>query len=136
VPFLKPLLRPAPRGDEKRLARLIADLDADEFAVREKAAAELEELGETAVPALRKALTGSPSAELRQRCERLLRKWEEPTPSGERLQTLRALEVVEHAGTKEARQVLEGLAAGAEGAGLTREAKASLDRLNRRAASP
>jgi hypothetical protein len=37
--------------------------------------------------------------------------------------------VLEHVGTAEARQLLDQLAAGAEGAFLTREARAALDRL-------
>src|SRR5262249_40565573 len=55
VPFLKRRCRPALPGDPERLARLIADLGIDRFAVREKAAGELERLGESAQPALRKA---------------------------------------------------------------------------------
>src|SRR5262249_20828362 len=73
VPFLGEALPPAAPADDKRLARLIADLDDDEFATRERAAAELERLGEAALPALRKALAANPSAELQLRGERLLR---------------------------------------------------------------
>jgi hypothetical protein len=47
----------------------------------------------------------------------------------ERLQALRAVEVLERIGTPEARKVLETLATGAPAARLTREAKASLGRL-------
>jgi RNA polymerase sigma factor (sigma-70 family) len=130
VPFLKEALPPAPPADEKRIARLIADLDGDEFATREQAAAELEKVGEAALPALRKALAGTPSAELRVRCEQLLNKHDRPTLSGESLRTVRALEALEQAGTKEARDVLRRLATGAEGARLTREAKAALGRLD------
>src|SRR5262249_47483274 len=42
VAFLQERLRPAPEITEEHLARLITDLDADEFATREKAAEELE----------------------------------------------------------------------------------------------
>ena len=44
----------------------------------------------------------------------------------------RAIEVLELTGTKEARDVLATLAAGAEGARLTDEAKAARQRLARR----
>jgi hypothetical protein len=49
------------------------------------------------------------------------------------LRTLRALQVVESVGTPEARELLESLARGAPYARLTREAKASLSRLAKRA---
>jgi WD40 repeat protein len=120
--------------DEKRLARLIADLDSDDFAVREQATQELDALGEAAVDAYRKALQGNPSIESRRRLERLLSKQLRETgrPSPERLRTLRALEVLERAGTTEARQLLTNLAKGAPGAWLTREANASLERVSHR----
>jgi hypothetical protein len=51
--------------------------------------------------------------------------------SGERLRSLRAIEALELAGTQEAREVLATLAAGAEGARLTEEAKPALKRLQR-----
>jgi len=131
VPFLKEALSPAPPADEKRIARLIADLDGDDFATRDQAAGELEKLGEAALPALRKALAGTPAAELRVRCEQLLNKHDRPTLSGEPLRIVRALEALEQAGTKEARDVLRRLATGAEGVRQTREARAALQRLPR-----
>ena len=42
---------PAPRPDEKRLAKLIADLDSPQFEVRDAAGKEVAKLGKTAVPA-------------------------------------------------------------------------------------
>jgi hypothetical protein len=47
----------------------------------------------------------------------------------ELLRGVRAVEVLERAGTPEARQLLAALAGGAPGALLTREAAASLQRL-------
>src|SRR5262249_6432375 len=44
VSFLGERLRPAPRGDAKRIARLIADLDNKRFAVRQGATTALEKL--------------------------------------------------------------------------------------------
>jgi RNA polymerase sigma factor (sigma-70 family) len=129
VAFLKEALPPVAPADEKRIARLIADLDDDEFVTRERAAAELEKLGEVALPALRKALAGKPSAELRIRCQELLRKWAEVAPSGEHLRGLRAVEALEQAGTPEACEVLARLAGGADDARLTREARAAVARL-------
>jgi hypothetical protein len=134
VPYLGKRLRPAARIDATRLARLIADLDSNQFAVREKATEELEKLGELAEPALEKALASKPSAEVKRRVEPLLEKLRAPIISGPKLRTLRAIEVLEHIGTPEAQEVLQTLAKGAPEALITREAKASLDRLRNLAA--
>ncbi|HEV3263695.1 MAG TPA: sigma-70 family RNA polymerase sigma factor [Gemmataceae bacterium] len=134
IPFVRQRLRPAMSADPQRLAPMIAALDSDHFAVRKQAAADLEKLGEFAEPALRKALVARPSAEVRRRIKLLLDKaWQASlSPSGDNLRAERALEVLEHIGTPEARRVLETLAKGAPEARLTQEAKASLGRLARR----
>ena len=81
-----------------------------------------------AEPAMREALKEDISAEKRKRLEKLLDiTLIVRTP--EKLQQLRALEVLEHIGTPEARRVLQTLAAGVADTRLTREAKASLQRL-------
>ena len=51
-------------------------------------------------------------------------------PSGEALAGLRAVEALEYLGTSEARKLLAQLSKGAFDAELTRQAKASLDRLS------
>ena len=129
VALLKKRLRPAPRVDPGHVARLVSDLDSSKFSVRDRATRELEFLGEVAGPALQGALRGQPSLEVRRRVERLLRMLHERALTGERLRAVRALEVLEHIGTPEVRQILEPLAQGAPGALLTREAAASLKRL-------
>lgn len=119
--------------DEKRLTRLIADLDSDDFAVRQKADAKLAAFGEQVLPAYRKVLDGKPTLEKRRRLEELLEKAQASwwSQSGGRLQSLRAIEALELAATKEARDVLESLAAGAQGACLTEQGKSALRRLQR-----
>lgn len=132
--FLEGRLKGAAAPDERRTARLIADLDSDDFARREKASAALEALGARAEPALRQALEGNPSAELRRRARRLLQRLSaaaERPPSPE-LVRLRGVEALEAKGTPEARKVLTGLAAGPASAPLTAEAKAALLRLAKR----
>jgi hypothetical protein len=114
--------------DAARLARLVAALDADDFAIREQATTELEGLGELAGPALRQALEGKPSPEARRRARRLLEALDR-SPSGEALRGLRVVEALEQAGTPRARRALEALAKGALQARLTREAAASRRRL-------
>jgi hypothetical protein len=130
VPLLQARLRPAPSpADRKQVARLLADLDSEEFAVRQKAMEALQQLGERAETALREALEGKPTLELRKRIEELLEGVRIGATAPERLRDLRAVEVLEHIGTAEARAVLRTLAEGAAEARLTREAKASLQRL-------
>jgi hypothetical protein len=134
VPFLRGQLRPAAGPDARQVARLIADLDSDRFEVRREAAEGLEKLGELAAPALLKALT-APSAEVRRKADALLAKIDSLSPAPDRLRALRAVEALEHAGTPEARRLLEALSRGAAGSRLTREARLSLERLTSRSAA-
>ncbi|MBI1913210.1 MAG: hypothetical protein HYS12_00375 [Planctomycetes bacterium] len=132
VPFLREHLRPTAAVDARRVAKLLADLDSDRFAVRERATNELAKLGPGVVPQLRKALAGRVSTEASRRLNRLLEKLQGPEVLAEQGRELRAVEALEHIGTAEARQVLEALAKGAPEPELTKEAKASLERLRRR----
>jgi hypothetical protein len=131
VPLLRERLRQG-GSDPRRVARLIADLDNDDFAVRERSSEELAKLGDAVAPALRRSLEGSPSPETRLRVRGLLEKLEGPTPAPERLRRVRSVEVLELAGTSEARQLLEAVVAEDPGTELGREAKAALGRLSRR----
>ncbi len=132
VPFLARRLQPAESADGKRVARLIAELDDEQFAVRKRAADELERLGEQAVSGLQQALKNSPSDEVRHRAEALLARLRGRALPAEVIRALRAAEALEHAGTPEARQLLETLSQGDAGARLTQEARGSLERLFRR----
>ena len=128
LPFVMQRLQPVPKLNPELITRLISDLDSDQFAVRQKATDELENMGESPEVALRgKMSVQLPSLEVRRRIERLLTKLKQ-----NQLRTQRAVEVLESIGTSEAKKVLETLATGAEGARLTKEAKASLDRLKKR----
>ncbi len=112
VPFLKERLRPATVG-AAQVARLLADLDADDFAVREKATGTLAQLGKTVQPALQRALKDSASAEVRKRVADLLDRLAGASFPPEFLAGLRATEILEILGSAEARAVLQGLADGA-----------------------
>jgi hypothetical protein len=127
LPLLKQRLQPTAVVEPKRLTQLVANLESDRFRVRQKAAQELEILAEQAEGTLRQKLQEKVPLEVRQRIEQLLAKLE--PPSGERLRGLRALEVLEHIGTKEARQVLTNLSKGPAETRLTKEAEAALRRL-------
>jgi WD40 repeat protein len=130
VPLIDRRLRPVPGVEGRRVAALVADLDSETFAVRERAAAELGRLGDAAAGALRAALAGEPSPEARRQLQTLLARLEDWTPA--RLRSLRAVEALEHIGSPEAGRVLGGLAKGAPGARQTDEARESLRRLEAR----
>jgi RNA polymerase sigma factor (sigma-70 family) len=132
IPLLRSRLHPVQAVSREELERWIKDLDSDQFAVREKATAELQKLGELAEPALRRILAGKPTLEQRRRIEPILAELETKPPSGKALCSLRAVRVLEYAGTVEARRLLRELAGGAEGARLTPQAQAALTRSNRR----
>jgi RNA polymerase sigma factor (sigma-70 family) len=129
VAMLHKHLSPITAPDARRLATLIADLDSDKFAVRNAAMKELANLGELAAPVLREALDKTASTEARRRIESLLAKLKDEGATGESMRQARAMEALERIATPEARQLLTKLAAGAAGARQTREAKATLARL-------
>jgi hypothetical protein len=132
VPILKERLLPAMDNDPA-LGPWLADLESNDFAIRQKATQELENAGDRAAPALRKVLAKAPNLETRQRLERLLQKLDAyPASDGEALRAVRAIEVLEYLGTREARAVLEGIANGSAEARRSQEAKAALRRLQSR----
>jgi WD40 repeat protein len=126
VALVRDRLRPAVAYDAGRLRRLLRDLDADDFKVRERATAELSRDAEQVEGALREAQAGA-TAEARRRLDLVLRGLKGPSP--ERLRQLRSLEVLEWVGTPPARDALRSLAGGAPGTQLTRDAQAALRRL-------
>jgi WD domain, G-beta repeat len=130
IPFLSKQLEQAPIRPHDQIDALVADLDSDRFAAREQATKELAELGSLAEPALRGALTGNPSAELRSRAEELLKNITGPPRVW--LQQVRALEVLELVGNPEAQKVLQSLASRGPETSLAQEARASLARLLKR----
>jgi hypothetical protein len=131
VSFLSERLSPAKPVAPERLKQWLADLDNDEYERRETASRELGKLEEQAEPALRQALKTNLSGEQGRRVEDLLSA-SYLVRSPEKLRSLRAVEVLEKIGTPEACLVIKNLAKGAQEARLTQDAKASLERLNRR----
>jgi hypothetical protein len=119
-----------------RVDRLIGDLDHRSFAVRERASRELVGLGELAESALRRAAEEMASLETHRRIVLLLAKLPK-AEEGEityspRLRLSRALMVLEQIGTPQARQALQEVARGPQGARLAQEARAALERLAKR----
>jgi WD domain, G-beta repeat len=136
VAFLKDRLPPAAAKDWEPVRKWIADLDNDEFAVRERAVAELEKQGAELQPVLWQALQGKPSVEARRRLRDLLAspRLEPWAPAS--LRKIRVVQVLEEIGTPEARQLLRSLAGGLADDLLTQEASAALDRLGKRGSAP
>ena len=130
--LLRQRLHAAETVARERLRRLIAELDSDRFAVRERATGELARLGTAAEAALRAALTEAPTLELRKRATNLLAQLRTDA-AGERRRALRCVFLLECLGTGAARSLLERLAGGEPTAPQTQAAKAALERLARRA---
>jgi WD40 repeat protein len=133
LPVLRKNLSPAPVPQPDWRA-WVKDLDSEQFEFREKASRALEGLGEKAYPLLQKALTDTPSLELQRRIEKLLGRLNYPLTSPKTIRELRTVEVLEHIGTAQARQVLHKLSLGAPGSRLTDAVRASLERLAKRKA--
>lgn len=133
VPYLRNRLGVLSAEDRKRIVLLIAQLDDDQFRVRDKAAKELEALGDAAVPALSIALEKSKSAEMRNQAERILKKigpGEDPATSAVARRMVRAVEALERAGTPEAVALLKDLANLGKTRLLHEEATSALKRLS------
>jgi WD40 repeat protein len=126
--FLLERLRPLLTADPQRIARLIADLESDDFDTRERASQELARLGDLAEPALRRALAGNPAADVRKRLTQLLEGLDGPEGFAKRRRLVRAVEVLEALGSHEARKALKQIGTAA-GTRLQQEAKSALQRL-------
>jgi HEAT repeat protein len=133
TPFLRQQLTLLNDADLKRMEALVADLDSDQFRVRDRAAKELEKLGEAAAAVLKRALTGS-SAQVRDTADRLLRRigdGEDPVTAPEARRAVRAVEILERIGSAEASALLKDLRQRGSRLVLHREADAALGRLER-----
>jgi WD40 repeat protein len=130
VALLRDSLRLAIGVDEKAVQPLLRKLESAPFDALDKAVADLAAIIDPAEPLVRKALTQSHSAESRRRIQNVLESAGTGAPG--RRRQVRAVEVAEHLGTPEARELLKTWASGAEGVLLTQEARASLQRQSRR----
>jgi hypothetical protein len=122
-------LKAAALPDPARVKAMIADLDDKNFTSRARATAYLKEHWPATEAALRAVAARPSSEEARLRAEGILRDMEKAiTPAGA-LRALRAAEVLEWVGTKEALALLRELARGAPEARLSSEAAAACKRL-------
>jgi WD40 repeat protein len=122
---------PGKPPEEKDVQRMIADLGSDSFKAREKATQALEKAGLSVRPALLKALPKASDLENKKRIERLLDILR-PGPTPAMLRPTRALEVLEHVSSAEARRLVQTLATGNSGARLTMEAQKVLKRMKQK----
>jgi RNA polymerase sigma factor (sigma-70 family) len=132
VALLRGVLKPAPSGpDDGLLDRLVADLGARKFKVRDQASRQLDQLGETAVPGVKARLAKVSDAEVQTRLMRFLARHDSLTPTPELVREARSLEILEQIDTAPALALLKELAGGGANMPRTRTAAEALRRLQR-----
>lgn len=129
VALLKVRVKVPEALDSKWLKERLTALDAPQFRDRERATSELADAGELAISAMHEALT-SASPEARQRLKILIDKAQGTT--SEKLIAIRACEVLEGLGTREAAKLLEDWSKGVPGTTLVRESQESIERIKAR----
>jgi RNA polymerase sigma factor (sigma-70 family) len=129
VKFFAARIKPVEALDPKRVGRLLADLDSDQFAVREAASKALAGLDEQVMPYLEDILNSPPSQEVRARVKLLLEQRRKAAVPSEQIRQLRAVMALERIGDGEAKDLLKRWAGGPAGARLTMEAAAASQRL-------
>ena len=119
------------RYERDQVEKWIAQLDDDQFAVRENATRKLEEFGDRAEPDMQLALTRSSSLEQRRRVQLLLILLHTSAPPPDRIFAFRTVELLERIGTAEAREGLQMIAKESPKL-IRRNAEAALQRLARK----
>src|SRR5262249_57021707 len=84
-----------PPVDLKRIEGLIAQLDADDFATRERAFQALVEIGDPAVGPLKRLLEKPPSAEAKRQATRVIEEIGDPAPTPDRKRVLETIDLLE-----------------------------------------
>jgi WD40 repeat protein len=134
VPFLKSQLKPIPavKPDPEKIAKLIADLDAPRFQVREAAMRDLERLGNLAREAVAESLKKTTiTPEVRERLEKLSDSVNKPDTGADWVRPLRTVEALERMGSVDAIAHLKDVAAGGDSP-TTRAAKEALGRSSKK----
>jgi hypothetical protein len=129
--LLRRALRPVQKFDGEQMEKFVNDLDNDEFAIRQRAHQGLKKLGELAMPMLRKKLNEKGSIDAQARIRELLDVLTGPVKTAVKLQSLRAVVVLEHIGSLEAQAILQNVAKGAPEAWVTQDAQMAISRLTR-----
>jgi WD40 repeat protein len=129
--FLQKRLVPLQKVDAVQVAKWIANLDARSFKAREEAMDNLARLGRLVEEPLKEAFEGKTSLDQKRRIEELLRRLTVTGPVEEWRRMERAIEIVEQVGGEQAIELLKKVADGGDFK-PTREARAALERLQRR----
>jgi hypothetical protein len=115
-----------------RVRKLVADLDADSFDVRDAATGALIKLGPPSLDAVRALAKDAPNDEVRYRANLILRKIEgSGAPVSNAGRMARVVRVLERAGNAKARDLLGRMADGEFGFDAAPDAKAALARLKK-----
>jgi WD40 repeat protein len=130
--FFEKLLAPVRAPDPKVLARLVSDLQSEQFATRTMASAALQKLGPLAMNALVEERKKNLPLDSQRRVATLLKRLNGPKSDKDSLRSARAVEILEIMGSERAKSLLKKCAAGAAGAILTEEARATLERFAKR----
>jgi hypothetical protein len=120
---------------DKQIAQAVTNLDSPRFAVRESASRDLMRFGLTARPQLELAIKKEDiSPEWRTRLEKLFASIQaaDQVLTPDQARTLRIIHILEQAESTEAKGLLAKLAKGGLEAGLSDEARAALDRIEKR----
>jgi hypothetical protein len=133
--FIREKLGEAPDKEQgARVAKLLAELDAEKFDTREAATEELIKMGAPAIDAVRELARNATNDEVRYRCRVILKKLGAGAgaaagPVGKAGRLARVVRVLERASTTDARTLLSEIAEGKLAAEVAVEAKAALARL-------
>jgi WD40 repeat protein len=134
--FLKARLMAFVEAD-KRVARLLTKLDSADFTERDLASRELGKIAADVEPALRSALTGKVSAEVRRRVQDALQsigKSPDGPPPFDVSRARLSLTILEQLNTAESQAAIAAVAKAAPDSEIGREANAALQRLRAAAA--
>ncbi len=129
VKFFADKIKPEAPLDPKQVQRLLADLDSDQYAERERASKALGALGHQVKPYLEEAIKTAKSTEVHDRASKILAALQAAPAAPQELRQLRAVLVLELIGDDESKNLLNKWANGPAAALLTEEASAALKRL-------
>lgn len=135
VSFIGEQVRPiaTPPFDAKRLDKLVAELDSDQFATRDRAMRDLLELGELAIVPLQRHLEKGLSLEASKRARSIIEKIGQPALTTERRRVLEAIDLLENLRTANALELLREVERDALIPQIQHEARQALQRLSQEA---